>query len=193
MTLQRLSRSSKSTLARAPRWLALFGACSAFGCHDLDGFDTKNGEAYCGSILRQPAFQDGFQPTGHPPDLELALTLDTGKLTSEPGRLRSNDTVGGLCGDQPLFQEAPLRAIPEVDHDAISTLSFGEGHVHDFFVWVDSTCQGTMLGVVSLLKNDQVELRLFKPAHKPVPNAPPDQTPGFAMFHFEVQKGGCDF
>ena len=176
-----------------PLLTTLFAACAVLGCHNLDGFDTKPGDAYCASILRQPEFASGFQPAGHPPDLELALTLDTERLTSEPGRLRSNDAVGGICGDQPLFQEAPLRAIPEVDHDVLSTLSFGEGHEHDFFVWVDSTCQGTMLGVVSLLKNDQVELRLFKPAHKPVPKAPPDQSPGFAMFHFEVQKGGCDF
>ncbi|MEP7052355.1 MAG: hypothetical protein ABJB12_18455 [Pseudomonadota bacterium] len=193
MTPQRLGPNCTSLLTRAPRWLALFGACAAFGCHNLDGFDTKNGDAYCASILRQPAFQDSFQPTGHPPDLQLALTLDTSKLTSEPGHLRSNDAVGGLCGDRPLFQEAPLRAIPEVDHDVISALSFGEGHEHDFFVWVDSTCQGTLLGVVSLLKNDQVELRLFKPAHKPAPDAPPDQSPGFAVFHFYAQKGGCDF
>ena len=176
-----------------PILLTLLAACSALGCHNLDGFDTKPGEEYCAHILRQPKFQDGFLPAGHPPDLELGLTLNTDKLTSEPGHLRSNDAGTGLCGAQPLFQEAPLRAIPEVDHDVLSGLSFGEGHEHDFFVWVDSTCQGTMLGVVSLMKNDQVELRLFKPAHKPVPNAPPDQTPGFAVFHFDVEKGGCDF
>ncbi|MEO8903910.1 MAG: hypothetical protein ABI488_16450 [Polyangiaceae bacterium] len=184
MTARYLSRLSSSTL---------LAACSVLSCHNLDSFDTKDGAAYCGSILRQPEFQDGFQPAGHPPDLELSLTLDTNRLTSEPGRLRSNDAGSGLCGDQPLFHEAPLRAIPEVDHDVLSTLSFGEGHEHDFFVWVDSTCQGTMVGVVSLLKNDEVELRLFKPAHKPAPDAPPDRSPGFAMFHFYAQKGGCGF
>src|SRR3954471_777697 len=117
MTAPRPRPNATAQLAQAARWLALACACSAFSCHSLDSFDTKNGEAYCASILRQPAFQDGFQPTGHPPDLQLALTLDTSKLTSEPGILRSNDAVGGLCGDQPLFQDAPLRAIPEVDHD----------------------------------------------------------------------------
>jgi hypothetical protein len=189
--------TSRSSLLPPPSALALFGVLSLLGCRNLDQFTSKPGEAYCGPIIGQPEFQDGFVKQGEPPDLELALTLDTNRLTSQPGRLSSGDAANGMCAapgaPQALFDNAPLRAIPEVDHDVLSALSFGEGHEHDFFVWVDSTCQGTMLGVVSLLKNDQVELRLFKPAHKPVPNAPPDQSPGFAVFHFYVQKGGCDF
>jgi len=168
-------------------------------CHKLDGFDTRPGEAYCGAIVGKP-FQAGFLPENQPPELAVALTLDTSKLTSEPGILSSN--TAGLCGDQPLFQDAPLRAIPEVDRDAISTLSFGDGHEHDFFAWVDSTCQGTMLAVVSLMKNNQVELRLFKPARLPPSGAPPAEQPGFAVFHLQVaprarpgitQKDSCGF
>src|SRR5450432_2170182 len=182
--------------------LGVLGAFAVLSCRNLDSFNTKPGDAYCGAIIGEPAFQAGFVPKGQPPQLELSLTLDTNKLTSEPGILRSRECKGtcsgnesGLCSDptQPLFQDAPLRAIPAVDHDVLSTLSFGEGHEHDFFAWVDSTCQGTMLAVVSLMKNDQVEMRLFKPARLPPAKAPPDQQPGFAMFHFDVQKGGCGF
>ncbi len=175
-----------------PGLAALAGTAS---CRNLDGFDTQPGEAYCGSLISQPAFQDGFLPAGSRPTLELALTLDTSKLTSEPGILRSNDGSTGLCAKSTgsLFQDAPLRAIPEVDHDVLSSLSFGEGHEHDFFAWVDSSCQGTLLAVVSLMKNDQVEMRLFKPARLPPPQATPDQKPGFAVFHFDVQKHGCGF
>ena len=187
---------------RPVRLLGVLGACALFGCHNLDGFDTKPGFAYCGSIIGAPAFQAGFVPEDQPPQLALTLTLDTSKLTSEPGILRSNDAGTGLCGTQPLFQGAPLRAIPEVDHDALSTLTFGEGHEHDFFAWVDSTCQGTMLAVVSLMKNNYVEMRLFKPERLPPPGATPAETPGFAVFQLnqtaqaqpgEVQKGGCTF
>jgi hypothetical protein len=176
--------------------LGALSALAAVGCHKLDGFDTKPGDAYCGTIIAAPpVFQDGFLSEGQPPNLALALTIDTGKLSSEPGILRSNDTLTGLCSSasQPLFRDAPLRAIPEVDHDVLSTLTFGEGHEHDFFAWVDSTCQGTLLSLVSLMKNDQVELRLFKPAHLPPENAAPADRPGFAVFHLQVQKGGCGF
>lgn len=176
------------TLLRA---LGLLGALSVIGCRDLTTFDSKTGEVYCGRI-GSPAFQDGFVKEGSPPDLEVALTLDTSKLTSEPGILSSREgsptVTTGICGEEPLFADAPLRAIPQVERDALSALTFGEGHEHDFFAWVDSTCQGTMLAIVSLLKNNLVELRLFKPARRPPPNAPAGERPGFAVFHMEVRK-----
>ena len=173
-----------SFVARA---LVALAACCALSCHDLDDFNTKSGDAYCGSV-GLTVLQDGFVGRNAMPDLELSLTLNTGKLSSEPGFLRSSDASNGFCAPRPLFQDSPLRAIPEVDHDVLSALSFGEGHEHDFFVWVDSTCQGTMLGVVSLMKNRQVELRLFKPARLPDPDAPPEARPGFAVFHMDLTK-----
>ena len=170
--------------------IGLIGA-SLFGCHNLDSFDSKPGESYYGTI-GSPDFQSGFIKKGSRPNLELALTLDTSKLSSEPGMLRSREGQAasgvGLCGDQPLFANVPLRAIPEVERDALSALTFGEGHDHDFFAWVDSTCQGTLLAIVSLLKNDQVELRLFKPARRPAPDTLPSDRPGFAVFHLDARK-----
>ena len=156
-------------------WLMLAALLAASGCRNLDGFTSKPGDAYCGQLLSQPEFQDGFLPLGSRPNLELALTLDMSKLTSEPGKLTSNDASTGLCASTTgaLFQNAQLRAIPQVDHDVLSALTFGEGHEHDFFAWVDSSCQGTMLALVSLMKNQEVEIRLFKPARlPPMPTAP---------------------
>jgi len=182
-------------------WVVL-SAALASSCRDLDGFDSKPGQAYCGSIGLS-AFHDGFVKENSPSTLQLALTLDTGKLGSFPGQLSSNDPQG-MCGTpdapQVLFLNAPVRAIPEVDNDTLSALTFGEGHEQDFFAWVDSTCQGTMLAVVSLMKNNQVELRLFKPAAMPVPGATAAQRPGFALFHLYPKplslpenEGGCGF
>jgi len=172
----------------SPHALALLGALSVISCHNLDGFTSKPGEAYCGALPSQPEFQDGFVKTGSPPNLEPALRLDTSRLTSRPGSLSSSDSASGLCAPQALFEDAPLRAIPEVDHDVLSTLRFGEGHEHDFFAWVDSTCQGTLLSVVSLMKNNQVEMRLFKPARNPSPGATAADLPGFAVFQMHPKK-----
>jgi hypothetical protein len=187
------------------RWAsALITLCavSASGCTSLDGFNSKPGEAYCGQIS-VAVFHEGFVKQGLPSDLWLALTMDTSKLTTVPGKLNSND-FQGICGTsdapQVLFLDAPVRAIPEVDHDVLSALTFGEGHDHDFFAWVDSTCLGTMLAVVSLMKNNYIELRLFKPAPAPPLNATVAQRPGFALFHLypktlhaSKEEGGCDF
>jgi hypothetical protein len=176
----------RPSLLPAARALAFLSGLVLLGCKDLDSFDSKPGQAYCGTI-GSPVFQDGFTVQDMPPSLQLALTLDMGKLASEPGRLSSNDAQSGLCNPQALFEDQPLRAIPEVDRDVISALTFGEGHEHDFFAWVDSSCQGTMLAVVSLMKNSQVELRLFKPMAAPAVDAPPQKRPGFAVFHLTPQ------
>lgn len=193
-----------SPLFRWPRALGLpliFCASSAVSCGDLQSFTSKPGQAYCGTI-GLPLFQEGFVEEGSPSMLELALTLDVDKLSSEPGILNSKDPEG-ICGTpdapQVLFQNARLRAIPELQHDVLSALTFGEGHEHDFFAWVDSTCQGTMVAVVSLMKNNYVELRLFKPAPAG-PHATAAERPGFALFHLNPKElyvpekdGGCGF
>src|SRR3954466_15301456 len=143
-----IARPSVSVSALA---LAVVCTSSLLSCRDLESFESKSGEAYCGAIISQPEFQDGFVREGQPPNLELGLTLDIDRLTSRPGALSSNDAQNGMCAGpgapQRLFDNAPLRAIPAVDHDTLSALTFGEGHVHDFFAWVDSSCQGTMLAV----------------------------------------------
>jgi hypothetical protein len=176
-----------AALAVLPPWLA--------SCRSLERFDTEPPAAYCGSLVGAPLFHEGFIPTGAPPSLSLALELDMSSLSSRPGSLRSDDMTSGFCSDRgrPLFDGAALRAIPQVANDALSQADFGEGHEHDFFAWVDSTCQGTMLAVVSLLKNGAVELRMLKPAPDPPAKAGPERRPGFALFYLERRENGCGF
>jgi len=164
------------------------------GCRSLDRFDTSGEPAYCGKIVGARLFQEGFIPSSTPPSLHLHLELDVDHLTTRPGTLTSDDEKG-LCSGKGgvLFQEAPLRAIEATFHDVISQADFGNGHQHDFFAWVDSTCQGTMLAVVSLLTNGSVEVRLFKPAPDPPPDAGADEKPGFALFYLRRSETGCEF
>ena len=173
------------------------------GCRSLDRFDTRGDAAYCGELVRAPKAQDAFMPEGEPVSpLVMQLTLDTSQLssfsedsTALPGTLSSNDKAWGLCSDsgEALFKGSPLRAIPQLYHDSLSTLSFGEGHDEDFFAWTDSQCLGTMLALVSLLRNGDVELRLFKPARLPAEGAGPKEQPGFALFYLRRNKKGCGF
>ncbi len=189
---------------RALSTITLLGVLlTTLSCHSIERFDTKGSAAFCGQLVKAPAFQDGLVPEGQPQFLlSIKLTLDTSQLSSFTedkstilGRLSSNDVDLGLCSgsDQPLFKNSPLRGIPQVDHDTISTLSFGEGHDEDFFAWTDSTCQGTMLALVSLLRKGDVELRLFKPAPLPLPGAGPEQRPGFGLFYLTRNDKGCGF
>ena len=179
---------SRALLSFAPLGILL----TTLSCRSLDRFDTPGKAAFCGELVSGPSFYDGFVPAGEPAVLKMKLKLDTSQLStfsedkvSLPGRLSSNDASVGLCSaqSQALFESSPLRGIPQVDHDTLSTLTFGEGHDEDFFAWTDSTCQGTMLAIVSLLRKGDVELRLFKPAPLPPPDAGPDKRPGFALFY----------
>jgi len=182
MSLTRLFAFSAAALAIA-------------GCRSLERFDTAGEPAYCGSIVGAQLFQEAFIPDNTPPELNLHLELDIDHLTTRPGMLTSDDGLTGLCspnGD-PLFRNASLRAIPEIFQDPLSQAEFGDGHQHDFFAWVDSTCQGTMVAVVSLLTNGAVEVRLLKPMAEPPSNAPADQRPGFALFYLKRSEKGCKF
>jgi hypothetical protein len=200
MTLRAYSRRPFARLS-----FALLGVLPlTLGCRNLDRFDTKGKAAFCGQMVQAaPAFHDGFVPDNLPDFiLSVKLTLDTSQLSSfsndkptQIGALSSNDSERGLCsgGDQPLFESSPVRGIPQLDHDTLSTLTFGEGHDEDFFAWVDSTCQGTTLALVSLLRKGDVELRLFKPAALPPPGAGPEERPGFALFYLKRDEKGCGF
>lgn len=170
-------------------------ALGVFGCRSLDRFDTSGQAAYCGPIVGTKLFQDGFVPEKTPPGLGLRLELDVDNLTTRPGTLTTNDQTFGLCraDGQPLFLNASLRAIEEIFHDDFSQMEFGEGHQHDFVAWVDSSCQGTMVAVVSLLTNGAVEVRLMKPAADPPEGASAEERPGFAKFYLRKTDEGCGF
>jgi hypothetical protein len=185
----------RGTGLRARLFVAALSVLALASCRNLDRFDTEKPAAYCGSIIGGPVFESGFIRKGAPPSLELRLEIDTSSLTDRPGSLTTNDGAGGFCKPAPLFDEAPLRAIPELLHDALSQADLGQGHEHDFFAWVDSACEGTMLAVVSLLTNGAVEVRLLKPGPDLPALADEDQAKraGFGLFYLQRSRTGCGF
>ena len=152
------------------------------GCQDLERFDTKDGEAYCGELVGAP-FSTGLLPNGaSPPDIGMRLTFDIHGLASSPGTLSTDDQEQGMCSPEPLLDGVRLRSVSEAFHDPISQLEFGDGREKNILVWVDSTCQGTMLGVISLMRDDDIEVRLFKPAPAYDDDTPREDRPGFGQW-----------
>jgi hypothetical protein len=172
---------------RAPTGVLIAGLLSTTACSSLDRFDTKDGDAYCGSIVSAAFVREGF-----PPDLRVKLTIDTDALDSTPGTLTTDDASGGPCAPVPRLSGAVLRVTETMLHDPLSTFDFGTGRDHNLMTWVDSTCEGPMLAVVSLLRNDDVEVRLMKPPATASAGTEPPQ-PGFALFQLTRRKDACGF
>jgi len=158
-------------LGRCATLIGLLATAPA--CSNLDRFDTGTEEAYCGSIIGEDFVLEGLAS-----NLELELSIDTGRLESRPGRITSRDAEGGPCAPEPLFDDAQLRTSSKIQADPLSTLDFGTGREHNFFAWADSSCQGTFLNVVSLMHDGNVELRLLKPGGD-------DEGPAFGVFALE--------
>lgn len=208
-----MHRFLRDALRRFPRAALTLLCCQALGCSSLERFDTRGDAAFCGELVLAPRFQGGLLPRAvRPPTLSLRMELEPERLTQrgpeeelspgepEPyvivGHVTSDDADRGLCSSigRPLLDEAPLRTIPELEHDALRLFEFGEGRDHNFMAWVDSTCQGTLLAVVSLMRNDSVEVRLLKPAVLAPPTVTdPALRPGFGLFYLHRKEEGCAF
>ena len=166
---------------------------AALGCHDLERFDTHGDEAYCGEMVGTP-FNEGFLPeNANPPVISMKLTFDIQGLAKSPGSIATDDDEQGSCSPDPLFDEVRLRSVREAFHDPISQLEFGDGREKNILVWADSTCQGTVLGVVSLMRDDSIEVRLLKPAAEPTDDTPNAERPGFAQWKLTRRRKGCGF
>jgi hypothetical protein len=182
-------------VSHATRMVLLAGVVSfaSLGCRDLERFDTKGDEAYCGEMVGAP-FNEGFLPeNANPPVIGMRLTFDIDNLATSPGEISTDDGVQGPCAPEPLFSEARLRSISEAFHDPLSQLEFGDGREQNLLVWVDSACKGTLVGVVSLMRDDSIEVRLLKPAPEPTDDTLRADRPGFAHFKLTRRSQGCGF
>lgn len=165
----------------------LAGVLSA-SCKDLTRYDTHAGEAYCGNIVGAEFIRTPERAGGFSQELRVRVTLDTGKLESQPGTISSND-LSGPCAPEATFVDAALIPIQELSSDPLSQLSFGDGRDFNFLAWVESTCRGPMLAVVSLMNDEVLELRLLK-SPSPTESGP---RPGFALFRTRLSSGSCGF
>jgi hypothetical protein len=175
---------------------------ASIGCRDLDRFNTRDGEVYCGSLVGQTAIATGFAAPewlGTSSTSTLALTLNASELSRNggvPAVVTSNDAAFGPCKpDSPLFDKAKVRTIAATFGDRLSVMSLSEDHEQDAVTFVDSTCSGSMVAILSLIQNGDVELRLLRPAPAADgdPEATVDTTARFGLFVLKKTKDGCGF
>lgn len=154
----------------------LGGALCLFACDTAGRFDTGADGAFCGAIVDGSFVRKGFDPA-----TQMRLTLDSAQFDSFPGRISTDDAGTGACGDEAEFENTTLRTIQEALEDPLSALRFGDAQEENILAWVDSRCRGTMLAVISLLRDGRVELRLLRP----VPSSGGEADTAFGVFILE--------
>jgi len=171
----------------APRSVALLLASLALvGCRDLSGFAT-HGDSFAGGVTNT-----GVDLAGVDSSTNLCLTLDTDHLQDAPGSIWTSDD---------RFHAVPMRPIPQIWSDPLSTLQFGQGREKNLvYVARASTPFGDGQGddvfvVLSLMQSGDIEARLLRGA--PVAAADggvaSSQTTVFAVFDTKRQSGPCSF
>jgi hypothetical protein len=160
------------------------------GCRDLSGFST-GGDRFEGAVV-----QGDFVRAGVGPLTNLCLSLDTDHLQDAPGTVSTDDG---------RFHAAALRSIPQIWHDPLSTLSFGEGRLKNLvYVAAASTpfadgMDGSVLVVVSLMQSGHVEVRLLRGAPGLTEATGDSGSQGapagnvFAVFDLTRQTGPCSY
>jgi hypothetical protein len=162
--------------------LAVMAVACTVACRDLSGFSTTNGDRYDNPVVGAGFVLSGIQPT-----TSLCLTLDTDHL---------QDTPGAISTDDGLFKTAPLRPIPQLWHDPLSTFSFGEGRLKNLLYVASTTAGDDVFVVVSLMQSGDIEVRLLRGA----PTLPGDsgEAPAgpvniFAVFDLSRKTGPCSY
>jgi hypothetical protein len=169
--------------ARLLLFALAISALTGLGCRDTSRFSTNDGDRFEGSVVAGSFVRSGVED-----DARMCLSLDGDQLQVAPGAITTSDG---------RFQSTPLRPIPQVWHDPLSTLSFGEGRTKNLlYVATPASDGGTeadVMIVLSLMQSGGVEVRMLRGAPSGVVTATEAPTNLFAIFTLRREKGPCSF
>lgn len=153
----------------------------ATGCQDLSSYSTTSTKQYFGCVVPADFVLAGVSPT-----TELCLTLDANHLEDAPGTLSSSDG---------RFQSTPLRPIPQLWNDPLSTFTFGEGRTKNLLYMVAPRVDagvgsGDVTVVLSLMSGGGVEVRFLRGAPSVAPDASGNAAVGtiFGVFPLTLKR-----
>lgn len=151
--------------------LLLFTACK-----DVTEYSTGVDESYCGNVIQGPFVRAGLGPS-----VRMRLTFNADLLDSLPGSISTSDG---------LLKDAPLRAVPPIFHDSLSSLNFGEGRRRNL-IYSASSSRSAFVVILSLMESGTAEVRLLRAASTSHDPSVPSEDVLFGVFPLEKRKGTC--
>lgn len=160
-------------------------AVGTTGCRNVSRFSSTEGDHFEGDVVT-----GSFVRAGVAENARMCVTLDATRLQSAPGALSTSDG---------RFKDARLRPIPQIWHDPLSTLSFGQGRTQNLVYVVTPTAPAgdtqDVMVFLSLMDAGGIEVRLVRGAPQADSGAPlpPQPPPTFAVFTLDRREGSCTF
>ncbi|WP_394824248.1 hypothetical protein [Pendulispora albinea] len=155
-------------------------ALMPMGCRNLSRFSTTSGH-YEGTVV-----SGTFVRANIDDGTRMCLTIDTDQLQTAPGAISTSDG---------RFSATALRQIPQVWHDPLSSLSFGEGRERNLIYMAaassDAGAGGDVTVIISLMESGDVEVRLLRGGASASPAAA--ATNIFGVFILHQTGGNCPF
>jgi len=182
----------RSPFSRLTLGAALWALAFASACQDLSSYSTTSKKQYVGCVEAADFVLAGVSPT-----MQMCMTLDATQLQTSPGTLTSSDG---------RFQATPMRPIPQLWNDPLSTFNFGEGRTKNLIYMATPSAQpeageagggADITVVLSLMESGDVEARLVRGAPPVATTSAVDASASgpasnvFAVFPLALQKGGC--
>lgn len=171
---------------RASWFVLAVGSVILAGCRDVSSF-TTSGDSFQGIVVDAEFVRAGIDP-----GTCLCLTLDANHLQDTPGAISTTDG---------RFLMTPLRPIPELWNDPLSTLSFGDGRLRNLIYVASSSTSLTdgggqdVFAVLSLMQSGDVEVRLLAGAPPVGADSDADSDAGpnhvFGVFLLSRHSGPC--
>lgn len=158
---------------------------TAMGCKSVTRFSSNEGDHFEGDVVK-----GSFVRAGVAEDARMCVILDANHLQDSPGTLSTSDG---------RFKGSPLRPIPQIWHDPLSTMSFGNGRVQNLVYVATPTAPAgdtqDVMVFMSLMDEGGIEVRLVRgaPQVDGGPIAQGQASPMFGIFTLDRRDGACAF
>ncbi|MCP4675881.1 MAG: hypothetical protein GY854_10315 [Deltaproteobacteria bacterium] len=127
-------------------------AAAVAACTNIGDFSTDENECYEGQIVEVQYVRSKTL------DAETVMTM-----TLDSNALGQGDEGATITTDDGTFNGSKVSQMEQLTHDSLSMLQFPGGRVRNYLAYARPTRGSPATIVISLMENDEVEVRVMRP------------------------------